>query len=119
MNVTSLPPGFVGNSNDGNDITIEGIGFTKVFIVLGTKKIYSGTPLLRQFGYLSIQENLVVTSAYVHPYGQTLAEWEGRGREFEKSPSGRWITPFFGGKSRFWAMGSPCFSWREEKRPDV
>ena len=25
VNVTSLPPGFIGNSNDGNDITIEGM----------------------------------------------------------------------------------------------
>ena len=97
MSVTSLPPGFVRNSNDGNDITIEGIWFTKVFIVPGTKKFYSGTPLLRQFGYLSIQENLVVTSAYVHPYVQTLGEWEGTEWEFEKSPSGRWKLPFLAG----------------------
>ena len=97
VSVTSLPPGFVGNSNDGNDITIEGIWFTKVFIVPGTKKFYSGTPLLRQFGYLSIQENLVVTSAYVHPYVQTLGEWEGTEWEFEKSPSGRWKLPFLAG----------------------
>ena len=97
VSVTSLPPGFVGDSNDGNDITIEGIGFTKVFIVLGTKQFYSGTPLLRQFGSLSIQENLVMTSAYVHPYVQTLEEWERRGREFEKSLSGRWKRPFLAG----------------------
>lgn len=24
MNVTSLPPGFIGNNNDGNDVTVEG-----------------------------------------------------------------------------------------------
>lgn len=24
MNVTSLPPGFIGNNNDGHDVTIEG-----------------------------------------------------------------------------------------------
>ena len=97
VSVTSLPPGFVGDSNDGNDITIEGIGFTKVFIALGTKQFYIGTPLLRQFGSLSIQENLVMTSAYVHPYVQTLEEWERRGREFEKSLSGRWKRPFLAG----------------------
>ena len=97
VSVTSLPPGFVGDSNDGSDITIEGIGFTKVFIVLGTKQFYSGTPLLRQFGTLSIQENLVMTSAYVHPYVQTLEEWERRGREFEMSLSGRWKRPFLAG----------------------
>ena len=95
VSVTSLPPGFVGDSNDGNDITIEGIGFTKVFIVLGTKQFYSGTLLLRQFRSLSIQENLVMTSAYVHPYVQTLGEWEGRGTEFEKSLSGRWKRLFW------------------------
>ena len=97
VSVTSLPPGFVGDSNDGNDITIEGIGFTKVFIVLGTKQFYIGTPLLRQFGSLSIQENLVMTSAYVHPYVQTLEEWERKGREFEKSLSGRWKRPCLAG----------------------
>ena len=95
--VTSRPPGFVGDSNDGNDITIEGIGFTKVFIVLGTKQFYSGTLLLGQFRSLSIQENLVMTSAYVHPYVQTLGEWKGRGTEFEKRLSERWKRPFLAG----------------------
>lgn len=37
VTVTSLPPGFVQNNNDGNDITIEGIVLALVFIVLGAK----------------------------------------------------------------------------------
>ena len=37
---------------------------------------YSGAPLLRKFGNLSIREILVVTSAYVRPSVQTLEEGE-------------------------------------------
>ena len=117
VSVTSLPPGFVGDSNDGSDITIEGIGFTKVFIVLGTKQFYSGTPLLRQFGSLSIQENLVMTSAYVHPYVQTLEEWERSGREFEKSLSGRWKRPFLAGNRASGPLAARAFLGGKKHAP--
>ena len=76
-----------------------------------TNNTNNGAPLMSKFGNLSIQEILVVTSAYVCPSTQTL--WGG---EFQDNlMGGGWrMSTFLGRKScGSVLLGNQRFSWQE------
>ena len=61
------------------------------------QRLPSGAPLLTKFGNLSMQEILVVTSAYVRP----------------RQPNGEWKMPSSLGGNCTALLGNQRFSWRE------
>ena len=64
MNVTSLPPGYMGNNNDGNDITVEGESFSSLEIFLIISSLSSFTLLsVCIYSYYSLLLSIISFSA--------------------------------------------------------